>query len=761
MKNIVLCLWICSLCACNHTSKKERLPLVPYPAYLVEQDGSFNLNPATSITYTDLALKEAMYYFQRELKKSTGMQLEVKQSEAVKAGIEFRMDTLLSRTDKYEMKVTPQGITVVVANPRSAILAIQTLRQLLPMDGKEKEVNIPALTVADEPLWAWRGMMLDVSRHFFSKEEIKDFLDRMAYYKFNKFHWHLTDDQGWRVEIKKYPSLTQQGAWRLYNNHDRGCMNLAEKESNPDYALPHDKLRREGDTVVYGGFYTQEDIREIVAYAAERGIDVIPEIDMPGHFTAAIASYPEISCFHKTGWGSTFSAPLCPGKEEALEFCKNVYAEIFQLFPYHYVHVGGDEVEKTNWKKCPDCQARMRQKGLKDEKELQSWFIRQMEVFFHEHGKELIGWDEIIEGGLSDSAIVMWWRTWARNAVHTATAQGNEVVLAPNSHYYFDYKQDHSTLRKLYEFNPVPEDLTTDQQALIKGVQANTWAEWIPSRQRLEYMTVPRMAVFSEVAWRNDSLRRWEEFYPRLLKQFVYWDKWEVNYRPLDLMNVNTVNAFVGETTVVWEYALPRVEIRYTIDGTVPDRHASLYTGPFPLAESADFNIRFFRPDGSAADIVKTSYRKQDYRPSGVISGTKKPGLRCDWHEAVVNRCAAMDTLPIRQTYTVDRIVIPEGVNGKRALCYSGYVEIDKAGVYTFLLGSDDGSKLYIADEVVVDNDGPHGPVELSGQIALGKGLHPLKLYYFDMNNGGFISLQLFDAAGQEIPLTKENLAFF
>ena len=199
----------------------------------------------------------------------------------------------------------------------------------------------------------------------------------------------------------------------------------------------------------------------------------------------------------------------------------------------------------------------------------------------------------------------MWWRTWARNAVHTATAQGNEVVLAPNSHYYFDYKQDHSTLRKLYEFNPVPEGLTPEQQALIKGVQANTWAEWIPSRQRLEYMTVPRMAVLSEVAWRNDSLRRWEEFYPRLLKQFVYWDKWGVNYRPLDLMNVSTVNAFVGETTVVWDYALPKVEIRYTIDGTVPDRHAALYTGPFPLAESTDFNIRFFRPDGSAADIVR------------------------------------------------------------------------------------------------------------------------------------------------------------
>lgn len=758
MRKIVVCLLVAVLAACGEMKTKNELALVPFPAKLTLQNGSFTFDQDTKIYSGDTTLLGAMDYLQQVVAEATGLKLQVSQAEKGHHGIYFTQDTSLGEKDRYKLKVDGEGIVVEVANPRSAILAIQTIRQLLPMQAGSDAVRIPALVIDDQPRWEWRGMMMDVSRHFFDKEEVKRFLDRMAYYKFNKFHWHLTDDQGWRIEIKKYPLLTQQGAWRLYNKHDRGCMNLAVKEANPDYAIPENKLRPEADTVVYGGFYTQEDIREIVAYAGERGIDVIPEIDMPGHFTAAIACYPHISCFGEPGWGTTFSAPLCPGKEEALEFCKNVYAEVFQLFPYHYVHIGGDEVEKTNWEKCPDCQARMRREGLKNEKELQSWFTRQMEAFFHENGKELMGWDEIIEGGLSEHAMVMWWRSWVGRAVHTATAQGNEVVLTPNSHFYFDYKQDHSTLRKLYEYNPVPEGLTTEQLALIKGIQANSWAEWIPSFKRLEYLTVPRIAALSEIGWRVDSARHWEEFYPRLLEQFKYWDLKGVNYRPLDLMNVNTVNAFVGETEVKWEYDLPQVEIRYTTDGSIPDRTSSLYTGPFKLTETTDFTIRFFRPDGSAADIVKTIYRKEEYRAAETTTEGKESGLTCVWHEAVVNNCAAMDTLPVRETYTVDGIVVPEGINRKRALCYSGYLNIGKDGIYTFLLGSDDGSKLYVAGDVVVDNDGPHGPVELSGQIALGKGLHPVKLYYFDMNNGGFVSLKLFDEAGREIPLSKEIL---
>lgn len=757
MKTIVVFLAAVIFMACHETNETDKPSLVPYPAELTWQNGNFIPGENTGIRYAETSLQKAMQYLQRVFAETAGLSLGVSQDKPVKDCIYFCMDTTMGPGDGYRMKVNEQGVVVEVANSRSAILAIQTLRQLLPLQSDGKTVRLPAVTITDRPCWEWRGMMLDVSRHFWSKEEVKRFLDMMAYYKFNKFHWHLTDDQGWRIEIKKYPLLTEQGAWRLYNNHDRGCMNLAKKESNPDYDIPKNKLRAQGDTVVYGGFYSQEDIREVVAYAAERGIDIIPEIDMPGHFTAAIASYPGITCFGKTGWGTTFSAPLCPGKEQALEFCKNVFAEVFQLFPYPYVHVGGDEVEKTNWEKCRDCQARIRREGLSDEKELQSWFIRQMEAFFHGHGREMIGWDEIIEGGLSEHAIVMWWRTWARNAVHTATAQGNEVILAPNSHFYFDYQQDHSTLRNLYEFNPVPKGLTAEQKALIKGVQANTWAEWIPSYQRLEYMTMPRMAALSEIAWRSDTARHWEEFYPRLLEQFKYWDLKEVNYRPLDLNNVHKVNAFVGETEVKWTYDLPDVEIRYTTDGSIPDRASALYRGPFKLNETTNFTIRFFRPDGTAADIVRTVYRKEEYR-SGIAVEDRKTGLKCEWHEAVVNNCAAMDELPVRQTYTVDRIEVPDGVNGKRALCYSGYVNIADDGIYTFSLGSDDGSRLLIGDEVVVDNDGPHGPMELKGQVALGKGLHPIKLYYFDMNNGGFISLRLFGEDGIEIPLAGENL---
>lgn len=759
MRTAVVCGLAIIFLACHDINVKNDRSLVPYPAELAWQEGNFTLQKGMEIRYQDASLQKAMEYLQQVVADATGLQLQLKQEEEARNGIYFEIDSTMGQKDRYRLLVSDDGIRVEAATPRSALLAVQTLHQLLPLEANGESIRIPAVTIADQPFWEWRGMMLDVSRHFWNKEEVKRFLDMMAYYKFNKFHWHLTDDQGWRIEIKKYPLLTEQGAWRLYNNHDRGCISLSDKESNPDYAIPREKLRPVGDTVVYGGFYTQEDIREIVAYAGDRGIDVIPEIDMPGHFTSAIASYPEITCFGKAGWGTTFSAPLCPGKEQALEFCKNVFAEVFQLFPYHYVHVGGDEVEKANWIKCPDCQARMRREKLKDEKELQSWFIRQMESFFHAHGKEMIGWDEIIEGGLSESAIVMWWRTWAGNAVQIATAQGNEVVLTPNSHFYFDYKQDHSTLRKLYEFNPVPKGLTPGQRALIKGVQANTWAEWIPSFERLEYLTVPRIAALSELAWRSDTARHWEEFYPRLLQQFKYWDMKGVNYRPLDLNNVNTVNSFVGEAKVKWEYDLPEVEIRYTTDGSIPDRSSALYTGPFKLNETTDFTIRFFRPDGSAADIVKTRYKKEEYRP-GVKVEQEKTGLQCEWHEAVINKCETMDELPVRQTYIVEQIEVPEGVNGKRALCFTGYLNIAEEGIYTFSLASDDGSKLLIAGEVVVDNDGPHGPTELKGQMALGKGLHPLKLYYFDMNNGGFISLKLFNADGKEIPLNQDNLRY-
>lgn len=745
-------------CSCTQNCKEESLTLIPEPAELTMHSGQFSLNNKTQIRYAGEESKAAAEYLQKEISRQTGLQPEISTTPAGKNEIFLQIAPELSNNDKYTLEVNKNGITLSGANPRSVMLGVQTIRQMIPLDshGKSK-VNLPAVHISDQPVWEWRGLHMDAARHFFDVDEVKQFLDLMAFYKFNKFHWHLTDDQGWRVEIKKYPLLTEIGAWRTYNNHDRGCMNLAQKEDNPDYQLPEKRLRTVGETTEYGGFYTQQQIKEVVAYAALLGIDVIPEIDMPGHFSAAILAYPELACFNQASWGKIFSAPICPGKDQTVEFCKEIYSEIFELFPYEYVHLGADEVEKDNWIKCPNCQARIRQEGLRDEKELQSWFVREMKAFFDANGKKLIGWDEIIEGGLTEGATVMWWRTWAQNAVKTATAKGSEVILTPNSHYYFDYQQNNSTLQKLYEFDPVPAGLSAEQRQLILGVQANHWAEWIPSFQRLQFMNVPRLLALSEVAWRPENDRNWEEFRTRLIRHFPRLDAMKINYRPLDLTGIHTVNAFVGKHEVNWKHPLPAIEIYYTTDGSMPTRESKRYNGPFIVSETTDFTLRFYRPDKTAAGTLKVTYRKEEFR-KGEQPENLQSGLKCEWHEAVVNRCHKIDSIPVKEVYVTEDITVPAGVGGKRGLIYSGYLKIEREDIYTFTLGSDDGSMFYIGNEVIVDNDGAHGPVTLTGQKALSTGYHPIKLYYFDMNNGGFIDLKLQDSNGKPIELSKENL---
>lgn len=746
MKKIIISLFIlCFVVAC---SKKNNDPvyIIPEPVEMVVHDGIFTVSEKTTIVYEGEQLKDAACYLQETLSDYYGVTLAVSE-KTEKRSIVLKLKENGEERDAYSLHVDKNGIVIAGNNPASVLLGIQSLRQLLPISKKSGKLTVPHVSIYDSAAYEWRGMMLDVARHFLTKEEVMKMLDMMALYKFNTFHWHLSDDQGWRVEIKQYPLLTEMSGWRTFNKHDQSCLETAEKDHNRDMLLPESKLRMRDTVREYGGFYTQDDIREVVAYAARRGIEVIPEIDMPGHFTAVLTPYPENSCFGQSGWGKTFSAPLCPGKDHAVELCKNIYREIFELFPSPYVHIGADEVEKENWKKCPDCQKRIKEQHLNGEQELQAWFVKTMNQFFIENGKKMIGWDEIIEGGLPKEATVMWWRSWVKDAVNKATEKGNEMILAPNSHFYFDYKQDHKTLQNLYQFQPVPKDITKEQEGLIKGLQANLWAEYIASFQRAEYMIFPRMLVLSELAWRNDSTRTWETFFPKLVNGITRLDEYQVNYRPLDLPGVHLTNAFVDECMVTWDYPLPKVEIRYTTDGSIPDRSSTLYTKPFKITETTDFTIRLFRPDGSAADISSISYRKENYKAGEELA--EVPPIRLDWHEAVIRKCHEMDTLPVAKSYMLEKITIPDEINLKRALCYTGYLTIPENDIYTFHLTSDDGSQFYIDNEIVVDNDGPHGPVTLSGQKALGKGAHPFKLYYFDMNNGGCLNLKMINSKGE------------
>lgn len=706
-----------------------------------------------TIGAADQELMPAANYLAGLLSKATGYTFETAVGEGT---ISLETGNTDTKEGGYLLDVSTKRIQIKGSNYGGVISGIESLRQLLPAEIESDQVvngvewSVPAVTIKDAPRLQWRGLMLDVSRHFYTKEEVKELLDMMALYKLNKFHWHLTDDQGWRVEIKKYPLLTEKGAWRTFNSHDRQCMKLARENDNPDYEIPEDKLKVvEGDTL-YGGFYTQEDIKEVVAYAAVRGIDVIPEIDMPGHMLAAISNYKGVSCSDKIGWGSVFSSPVCPGKETALEFCQNVYSEIIPLFPYKYVHLGADEVEKTNWKKCPDCQKRMRENGLKTEEELQSWFVHRMEKFFNERGKEMIGWDEILEGGLSPTATIMWWRTWNPKAVPTATAQGNHAILSPNANFYLDYQQDKNSIKNMYAFEPLIDTLSVAQKERILGLQGNVWCEWIPSRERMQYMVMPRMLALSEVAWVETEAKDWERFVGRMVAQFPRLDIMDVNYRIPDLEGFYETNAFVGEGTLDIKCLAPDVTIRYTTDGTVPTLESPLYEGAIKVTETTDFTLRTFRANGKKGDIVKTRFIKDEYAPA-VEANPSHTGLQAVWHEYTGNDCAGIDAAPVNGTYEVKEVGIPSEAKGNIGLVITGYFNAPSDGIYTFVLLSDDGSILKIDGETVVDNDGPHSPRELIGQKALGKGMHPVEIKYFD-HNGGTLRLKVLDPNGNELP---------
>ena len=741
--------------ACTSTPPvTKEVSIVPVTSQLEETNQAFVLKSNTTIGVIDSGLIPAAEYLAGILSGATGYNLKVKEGEGT---ITLALGDVQGKEGAYTLTAGPDKVCITGNSYGGVIAGIESLRQLFPPQIESKETvkgidwAIPTVTIQDAPRFEWRGIMLDVSRHFYTPREVKELLDVMALYKMNKFHWHLTDDQGWRIEIKKYPLLTEKGAWRKFNSHDRECIRQAKANDNPDMAIPEEKIRIvEGDTL-YGGYYTQEDIKDVIAYAKVRGIDIVPEIDMPGHMLAAVSNYEGVSCFEETGWGSTFSSPVCPGKDSALEFCKNVYAELIDLFPYKYIHIGGDEVEKTNWKKCPDCQKRIHDNHLKTEEELQSWFIHDMERFFNEKGKQMIGWDEIIEGGLSKTATVMWWRSWAKDAGTKATAQGNSIIFTTNGEFYLDYAEDKNSVPNIYN-KDLSKGLSEAQQALILGVQGNVWCEWIPSNERMQYMAIPRLIAIAELGWSTPEGKNLEAFKSRLANQFERLNIMGINYRIPDLEGFNAINAFIGEGTVNVTCLDPTAEIHYTTDGSIPTLQSPKYETPVKVTETTNFTFCTFRPSGKRGDIVKTRFIKSEYAPA-VTAAPSNPGLKATWHEFKGNRCGEIEQSLVNGTYSIEDVMIPKKVKGNIGLVIKGYFNAPKDDIYTFALLSDDGSTLSISGEQVINNDGPHGPKEIIGQKALAKGYHPMEVRYFDQN-GGQLKLKVTGSDGQEIPFT-------
>ena len=730
--------------------------ILPIPVSLTQDTTCFVLPNSTTIGINHPDLKPAAEYLASILSPATGYKFKISEGQG---NINLGIGSMEGTEDAYTLVSNPESVNITGNTYRGVIAGIQSLRQLFPAEiESDKKVSgmswgIPSVQIQDAPRFGWRGLMLDVSRHFYSKEEVMEFLDLMALYKLNKFHWHLTDDQGWRLEIKKYPLLTEKGAWRKFNNHDHDCIKYAAEQDNPDYEIPTDKIQIvEGDTL-YGGFYTQEDVKEVIAYAQVRGIDIIPELDMPGHMLAAVSNYDGISCFEETGWGSTFSSPVCPGKDSALEFCKNVYTELIELFPYEYVHIGGDEVEKTNWKKCPDCQARMKEHGLKTEEELQAWFIHEMEKFFNSKGKKMIGWDEIIEGGLSETATVMWWRSWAKLAPSQTTGQGNDLIFTPNAPFYLDYAQDKKSVLNIYHYDPMKEVPDADKQHLVKGVQGNIWCEWIPSRERMHYMAAPRMLAIAELGWSANDRKDWTDFQTRMADQFGRLNVMDIQYRIPDLEGFMKKNVFIGEKKVEITCLDPSASIHYTTDGSTPTLESPKYDGNLVLTETTELTLRVFRPTGKRSDIVKAYFEKTEYSPA-TTAAPSNPGLKATWYDFKGKTCAEIASAPVKKTYRVEDVTIPRDVRSYIiGLTYKGYINIPEDGIYSFLLSSDDGSMLYIDGKQVIDNDGLHAPGEVTGQAALKQGYHPIEVQYFD-HGGGSINLKVCGNDGKEIPFT-------
>ena len=589
------------LCSCG--SHDPQIAIVPYPNHLETGRGTYRVTdrPVTCDSRTDERTQRAVVGFAARLATVTGGTNPVTVADEVPAsGIRFVTDESLP-AEGYELNVDGEGIEVRASQFPGFLYALQSLEQLLPaaVYGTEPAPDaaweVPCVKIADAPQFSYRGMLLDVARHVFSVDDVKRYIDVMAIHKLNTLHWHLTDDQGWRIEIKRYPELTAVGSIRKAT--------VVRKEWGTYDGTP------------YGGFYTQDEIRDVVKYAADRGVTVIPEIDLPGHMLAALTAYPELGC---TGgpyevWGRWGVADdvLCPGREKTFEFLEGVLTEVMELFPSEYIHIGGDECPKVRWEKCPRCQAKIRQLGLKDDGEhtaehyLQSYVTDRIGKFLAQHGRRIIGWDEILEGRAPSDAVVMSWR--GSEGGIAAAKLGHDVIMTPNSHFYFDYYQSLDTdaepfgiggyipMEQVYSYDPAFPELTPEQQKHILGVQANLWTEYVLSDEHLEYMLLPRLAALSEVQWCQPETKDWNRFIGSFRMDEIYSQMgYEFAKHIFGVTASYAVDPEKGGVvmTLTTQGGAP---IRYTLDGSDPTASSPLYKAPVTIGESCTFKAAALR----------------------------------------------------------------------------------------------------------------------------------------------------------------------
>ena len=607
MKNLVflLSIIIVFLSSCQkHTPtsfKEQDLILIPKPKSLKINAGSFKISPETRFSIPNDSLKPLTSTLNSLFKKAAGFKMHVSKEPIKKNSIGLKINSKL-QGESYKLSVTEKNVVLESNSRLGFVYGLETIRQLLPKEIESptelqnKDWRIPNVDILDEPQYTYRGCMLDVSRHFFEKDYIKKHIDRMAFLKLNTLHLHLVDDQGWRIEIKAFPKLTEVGGFRV-NQEDKPWNKRAE--NNPE------------DKAGFGGFYSQEDIKEIVEYAQEKGISIIPEIEMPAHVMSAIAAYPWLSCSEKpiavpSGGVWPITTIYCAGKDSTFEFLEQVLTEIIELFPGEYIHVGGDEATKTNWMSCPNCQKRMKQLKLSNEDELQSYFMRRIEKFLNKNGKKLIGWDEILEGGLPKEATVMSWRGFEGG--WKASSQGHDVIMTPTSHLYFDYYQGnpdyeplafngYTPLSRVYDFRPVLDSMSVEQKQHVLGGQANLWSEYIPTIEHSEYMLFPRLAAFAEVVWSPENTLDWEDFSLRIQKAMQRFDLMGINYAKSSFIVQadSKINIDTKEINIKLQTEFPDSKIKYALDEFELNKTSNTYKAPINLKESSRVKAAAFK----------------------------------------------------------------------------------------------------------------------------------------------------------------------
>ena len=743
---------LCILASCSEGPTKQMpynqgINVIPVPVSLTQNEGVFKVGKNMAFQASTPEAKTVAEFFASKLNLATGYQVTVGDKE-VSNGISLIIDESLDvNNEGYTLDVTANGATVKAKTPQGLFYGMQTFMQLLPAEVESPVVvsgiawTAPCVSVKDEPRFGYRGFMLDPCRHFIPVENVKKQIDVLSLFKINRMHWHLTDDQGWRIEIKKYPKLTEVGAKRI-----------------------------EGEGTEYGGFYTQEEIKEVVKYAADRFVTVIPELELPGHEMAAIAGYPELSCKGEQStpriiWGVE-DIVMCAGKEETFKFLEDVIDEIAPLFPSEYFHIGGDECPKISWKQCPLCQKRIKEEGLKGDKQhsaeerLQSYFVQRMEKYLSgKYGKKIIGWDEILEGGLAPSATVMSWRGEAGGIA--AANMDHDVIMTPGSGgmYLDQYQGDskiepvtiggYATIEKVYSYNPIPDTLVATGKAQhILGVQCNNWSEYMYNTDLMEYRMYPRALAVAEIGWSPLTRKDYKDFERRLDNALVRLDAHNINYyipQPEQPNGSTNLVAFTDKASLAFKTTRP-VKVVYTIDGTEPTAESTVYSAPIEFTESCVLKIRSVLPSGKMSKTRTITVEKQALAPAKEVAKTT-PGLEMQVTDGMflesskladVKEWKKLAIKDLRQL--TNQVPAPESMRGVKqyAAVATGYVNIPEDGVYYI---SSDNEEVWIDGKLLINNGGEVKRFSRHDtSVALAAGLHEIKVVFLGHIIGGWPS---------------------